>query len=171
MAKCCLWSLNKTFAHEGATNTSGALVARSCSSRLCAGAHVCIGCAESRALKCFKNSRKLKAGLSQRRKSCNNLLCLRGVQGREWRSVRNQDQVPFSGTCKFKGKVTLGHQRPAEAGAGPPQHQCSHKPAPRPCPCPCVLDSNPAPLQAWAFHPELAVSQENWDWARGRAAG
>lgn len=79
------------------------------SSCLSAGAHVCTGCAESRAVKCFMNSRKLKTGLSQRRKSCKNLLCLRGVQGREWRSVRNQGQVPFLGTCKFKRKVTLGH--------------------------------------------------------------
>lgn len=81
-------------------------MAQSCSSCLCAGAHVCTGCAESRAVKCFKNSRKLKTGLSQRRKSCKNLLCLRGVQGREWRSVRNQGQVPFSGTCSSKGSNT-----------------------------------------------------------------
>lgn len=82
-----LVSLRKTFAQEGAAHTPG----------LC-------GCAESRAVKCFKNSRKLKTGLSPRRKSCKNLLCLRGVQGREWGSVRDQGQVPFGAPASSKGR-------------------------------------------------------------------
>ena len=71
------------------------------------------GWAEGGAMKCFKNSRKLRTGLSHRKEFCINLLCLRGVQGRRRRSVRNQDQVAFLSTWKSERKVTWARGRPA----------------------------------------------------------
>jgi len=96
---------------------AGALAPQSLSSRvLVADGRSCCtrgGWAEGRATECFKNSRKPRTGLSHRKELCMNLLCLRGVQGRRKRSVRNQEQVPFLGTWKSQRKVTWARSRPA----------------------------------------------------------
>lgn len=111
---------------------------------------------EGRASECLKNSRKLKTGLSQGQGPCKDPPCFGGVQGR-WRSVRNQDQVPFAEiSWKFQWQATLG---PTRTCLGPALGHLSTSPCPATCPGPACWTATLLPLtlrlptQVWEHTP------------------
>lgn len=128
MAKCLKRSLNRHLSTRAQPTLAGASVLQSFPSGLRTGASTCSGggCIEGRALECFKNSRKLKTGLSQGQGPCKDPPCFRGVQGKWRRSVRYQDQVPFA---EFPGNSN-GRQPRAQQGPAWAQPRAISAPAP-----------------------------------------
>lgn len=147
------------FAHGGAPTLVGASVPPVLPSCVQAGAKVCSGGGRTkgRALKCFRNSRKVKTGLSPKKTPCKNLLCLRGAQGGAGDLVRNKTKCLFR-YLEFERKGTLGPgQTCPRPSAGPCGHQLVTQWASPPTAPPHTRDRDPATLKTQAFHPGLAV--------------
>lgn len=108
--------------------------------------------------KCFKNSGKLKTGLSPGKELCKNLLCLRGAQWNGKRASGSKDQAPYQGPREFGRKVTVLTADLPGPALGHPGPGCAPKLTTSSCLwSPRVLPRDPATLQTQAFYPGLAV--------------